>query len=65
MIDKALAITFHPAKYLAFGLYTWITTPAIKNPIAVKTKLTDPVIIFAVDDENKYCTSMYFAWYLK
>jgi hypothetical protein len=44
---------FHIAKYLAGGLNIVITMPAVNNPIAGNTNETVPVIIFAVDAENR------------
>ena len=51
--EKMLVTTFHIASDLAFGLKIVITIPALIKPIAAKTKVTVPVIIFAVEAENK------------
>ncbi len=64
-MEIILAITFHPASFLADGLVFCMTVPPTRNPNAVKMRDAVPVIMLALDAENKYWTSMYLAWYLK
>lgn len=56
MIEDAM---FHNAKLLAFGLKIVTIIPDTNIPIAAKTSEKTPVIMLAVEAENKKLTSMY------
>lgn len=55
----APTITFHPAKYLARGLYLDITNPESNIPIAEQTSPAVPVIKLDADADCLYWVSMY------